>query len=233
MQTDLKTLFLKALDTDKNYSEAHLQLALLYQGEKDYKNVEKHFDAAIISDCKDSKMLDDKGDELLKKSQFQNAKEQFLKAQEKKNHCANVYYQQSKYLLNQLKINDALNSLENSIKMNPSISEVQREYGILLSSNNQIDNARFHLEKSLDINYGDSISHYHLGMIMVKMKDYEDAEQHFLSALDIDPKLVDCFVELASLKLIIDQKNEAKEYYEKAKLISPDLKHSALEKIMD
>ena len=233
MQTDLKTLFLKALDTDKNYSEAHLQLALLYQDEKDCKNVEKHFDAAIISDCKDAEILDDKGDELLKKSQFQNAKEQFVKAQEKKNHCADVYYQQSKYFLNQLKINEALNSLENSIKMNPSISEVQREYGILLSSDNQIDNARFHLEKSLDINYGDSISHYHLGMIMVKMKDYEDAEQHFLSALDIDPKLVDCFVELASLKLIIDQKNEAKEYYEKAKLISPDLKHSALEKIMD
>ena len=233
MQTDLKTLFLKALDTDKNYSEAHLQLALLYQDEKDCKNVEKHFDAAIISDCKDSKILDDKGEELLKKSQFQNAKEQFVKAQEKKNHCADVYYQQSKYLLNQLKINEALNSLGNSIKMNPSISEVQREYGILLSSDNQIDNARFHLEKSLDINYGDSISHYHLGMIMVKMKDYEDAEQHFLSAIDIDPQLVDCFVELASLKLIIDQKIEAKEYYEKAKLISPDLKHSTLEKIMD
>lgn len=233
MQTDLKTLFLKALDTDKNYSEAHLQLALLYQDEKDCKNVEKHFDAAIICDCKDAQIFDDKGEELLKKSQFQNAKEQFVKAQEKKNHCADVYYQQSKYLLNQLKINEALNSLGNSIKMNPSISEVQREYGILLSSDNQIDNARFHLEKSLDINYGDSISHYHLGMIMVKMKDYEDAEQHFLSALDIDPKLVDCFVELASLKLIIDQKNEAKEYYEKAKLISPDLKHSALEKIMD
>ena len=233
MQTDLKTLFLKALDTDKNYSEAHLQLALLYQDEKDCKNVEKHFDAAIISDCKDAEILDEKGEELLKKSQFQNAKEQFVKAQEKRNHCGDVYYQQSKYLLNQLKINEALNSLENSIKMNPSISEVQREYGILLSSDNQIDNARFHLEKSLDINYGDSISHYHLGMIMVKMKDYEDAEQHFLSALDIDPKLVDCFVELASLKLIIDQKIEAKEYYEKAKLISPDLKHSALEKIMD
>ena len=71
MQTDLKKLFLKALDTDKNYSEAHLQLALLYQDEKDCKNVEKHFDAAIISDCKDVKIFDDKGEELLKKSQFQ------------------------------------------------------------------------------------------------------------------------------------------------------------------
>ena len=70
MQTDLKTLFLKALDTDNNYSEAHLQLALLYQDEKDCKNVEKHFDAAIISDCKDAKIFDDKGEELLKTSPF-------------------------------------------------------------------------------------------------------------------------------------------------------------------
>ena len=92
MQTDLKTLFLKALDTDKNYSEAHLQLALLYQDEKDCKNVEKHFDAAINSDCKDAEMLDNKGEELLKKSQFQNAKEQFVKAQEKKNHWSLEHY---------------------------------------------------------------------------------------------------------------------------------------------
>ena len=68
---------------------------------------------------------------------------------------------------------------------------------------------------------------------MVKMKDFEDAEQHFLSALDIDPEMVDCMVELAALKLDIDQKEEAKKYYKNAKNIAPDLKHAALEKIMD
>ena len=217
MQTDLKTLFLKALDTDKNYSEAHLQLALLYQDEKDWKNVEKHFDAAIISDCKDAKIFDDKGEELLKKSQFQNAKEQFVKAQEKKNHCADVYYQQSKYFLNNKKTKEALESLNHSIKMNPSLSEVHRDYGILLSQENQIDNARLHLEKSLDLNYGDSMSHFQLGMIMVKMKDYEDAEQQFLSTLDINPELVECKVELAALKIITNQKEEAKYITKKTK----------------
>ena len=217
MQTDLKTLFLKALDNDKNYSEAHLQLALLYQDEKDYENVEKHFDEAIISDCKDAEMLDDKGDELLKKSQFQNAKEQFLKAQKKKNHCADVYFQQSKYFLNNKKTKEALESLSHSIEMNPTLSEVHRDYGILLSQGNQIDSARLHLEKSLDLNYGDSMSHFQLGMIMVKMKDYEDAEQHFLSALDIDPELVDCKVELVALKLITDKKERAKNIRKKTK----------------
>jgi len=128
-----------------------------------------------------------------------------------------VYFQQSKYFLNHKKTNEALESLSHSIEMNPTLSEVHRDYGILLSQGNQIDNARLHLEKSLDLNYGDSISHFQLGMIMVKMKDYEDAEQHFLSALDIDPELVDCKVELVALKLITDQKEEAKNITKKTK----------------
>ena len=224
MQTDLKTLFLKALDKDRNYSEAHLQLALLYQDENDYKNVEKHFDEAIISDCKDAKMLDDKGEELLKKSQFQNAKEQFLKAQKKRNHCADVYFQQSKYFLNNKKTKEALESLSHSIEMNPTLSEVHRDYGILLSQGNQIDSASLHLEKSLDLNYGDSMSHFQLGMIMVKMKDYENTEQQFLSTLDINPELVECKVELATLKRIIDQKEKTKNITKKTKNI-PEIKH--------
>lgn len=233
LQTDLKSLFIKAVEANPKYSEAHLQLALLYQDEEDFQNVENHFNAAIQSDSEVALELDERGEELLKKFQFQNAKDQFMKVQEKKNHCANVYFQQSKYFLNQNKIKEALESLSLSIKMNPTSSEVQRDYGILLSQENQIDNARLHLEKSLDLNYGDSITHYQLGMIMVKMKDYEDAEQQFLSALDIDPELVECIIELAALKLDIDQKDEAKKYYEIAKNIAPDLKHSALEKIIN
>ena len=208
MQTDLKTLFLKALDTDKNYSEAHLQLALLYQDEKDCKNVEKHFDAAIISDCKEAETLDDNGNILLKKSQFQNAKEQFVKAQEKKNHCANVYYQQSKYFQNQSNTEAQQAALANSIEMNPFESDYYRELGILLSKQNQLNNAKTQLEKALDLNYADFQSHFNLGKIMIKMKSYKDAEQHFLSALDINPEFVDCKIELADLKLKIKKKKK-------------------------
>mgnify|MGYP000215150714 CR=1 FL=1 len=233
LTNDLKAHFLSALKANPDFSEAHLQLAQLYQEEGDNKNTDHHFKSAIASDSQQALDLENRGEELLKKFQFQNAKDQFMKAQEKKNHCAEVYYQQSIFFKNQNKTEAVQTSLENSIKMNPSISEVHRDYGILLSQENQIDNARLHLEKALDLNYGDFISHYRLGMIMVKMKDYDDAEQHFLSALDIDPGLVDCIVELAALKLDIDQKEEAKKYYKKAKTIVPELKHSKLEKLID
>ena len=233
MQIDLKTHFLKAIESDPDFSEAHLQLALLYQDEGDNQKVEDHFNLAIVSDGDQIHKLEKRGGELMKKFQFQNAKQQFMKAQDKRNHCAEVYYQQSIYFQNQKNTEEQLDSLKNSIKMNPSKSNYHRDLGILLSHQNHLEHARSQLEKALDLNYADSQSHFNLGKILSQMKDYKDAEQHFLSALDISPEFVDCMVEMANLKLKINQENEAKEYYFKAKEITPELKHIALEKILD
>ena len=233
LTNDLKAHFLSALKANPDFSEAHLQLAQLYQEEGDNKNTDHHFKSAIASDSQQALDLENRGEELLKKFQFQNAKDQFMKAQEKKNHCAEVYYQQSIFFKNQNKTEAVQTSLENSIKMNPSKSSFHRELGILLSQQNHLEHARFQLEKALDLNYADSQLHFNLGKIMSQMNDYEDAEQHFLSALDISPEFVDCMVEIADLKLKVNQEKEAKEYYLRAKEIIPELKHSALEKIMD
>jgi len=65
------------------------------------------------------------------------------------------------------------------------------------------------------------------------MKDFEDAEQHFLSALDINPQFDGCMVELAQLKLKMNQEQEAKAYYLQAKEANPEIKNIELEKIMD
>ena len=233
LQIDLKAHFKKAIEVNPSFSEAHLQLALLYQEEGDNQNVEDHFNSAIISDSDEAYKLEKLGEELMKKYQFQNAKQQFMKAQDKRNHCAEVYYHQSIYFQNQKKTKEQKISLENSIKMNPSQFYFHRELGILLLQQNKLDDARFQLEKALDLNYADSQSHFNLGKIMSQMKEYKDAEQHFLSALDINAKFINCMVELADLKLKINQKMEAKEYYLKAKALTSKLKHPVLEKIID
>jgi Tfp pilus assembly protein PilF len=233
LQIDFKVHFIKALETDPNFSEAHLQLALLYQDEGDNLNVKNHFNSAIVSDSDQVHKLEERGRKLMEKFQFQQAKQQFVKAHDKRNHCATVYYQQSIYFQNQKKTEKQKVSLENSIKMNPSQSDFQRDLGILLSQQNQLDDARFQLEEALELNYADSQSHFNLGKINCQKKNYGDAEQHFLSALDINPQFVTCMVELADMKLKINQGQEAKKYYLKAKEITPELKHAALEKIMD
>ena len=88
LTNDLKAHFLSALKANPDFSEAHLQLAQLYQEEGDNKNTDHHFKSAIASDSQQALDLENRGEELLKKFQFQNAKDQFMKAQEKKNHCA-------------------------------------------------------------------------------------------------------------------------------------------------
>ena len=229
---DLKDHFIKALEVEPNFSEAHLQLALLYQEEGNHNNVTKHFDLAISSDIEEAEKMEDKGNELIKKFQFQNAKEQFMKSQEKKLHCSTVYLQQSIYFKGLNKIKLAQSALENCIKINPTHSAAHRDLGILFANARQLDDARLHLDRSIEIDYSDSMSHFHLGKVMILMQDFEDAEQHFLSAMDINPKFSDCMVEMAHLKLRMKQNQEAKEYYIKAKEITPELKHAELEKIM-
>jgi len=233
LQIDLKDHFIKALEAEPNFSEAHLQLALLYKEEEDHNNVTKHFDLAISSDIEEVEKLEEKGDELIKNFQFQNAKEQFMKAQEKKLHCSSVYLQQSIYLNGLNKIKLAQSALENCIKLNPTHSAAHRDLGILFANGGQLDDARLHLDKSIDIDYSDSMSHFHLGKVMILMQDFEDAEQHFLSALDINPIFSDCMIEMVHLKLKMKKYQEAKEYYIRAKEITPAVKNPKLEIIMD
>ena len=233
MQIDLKARFIKAIETEPNFSEAHLQLALLYQDDGDDNKVEDHFNSAIVSDSNQAHKMEKRGRKLIEKFQFQNAKEQLMKARDKRNYCAEVYYQQSIYYKNKNKSKQQQTSLENSIKMNPSQSVFHRDLGILLSQQNQMIDARFHLEEALNLNYADALTHFSLAKIMSIMKEYKNAEQHFFSSLDINPTFADCLVELATLKIKIDQEKEAKEYYLKAKEITPELKHTVLDKIID
>ena len=230
---DLKDHFIHALKAQPKFSEAHLQLALLYKEEGDDKNTIKHFESAISADFEEAERLEGKGDELLKNFQFQNAKEQFMKSQKKKIHCSGVYFQQSNYYSVQGQNKLAQYALKNCIKMNPIQAKAHRDLGLLLINEKQLDDARFHLEKSIDIDYSDSKSHFNLGKIMIIMKDFDDAEQHFLAAMDINPKFSECMIEMALLKLKMKQDKDAKKYFLKVQNITPNINHPDLDKIMD
>jgi len=232
MTIDLKDHFIKALKSQPNYSEAHLQLALLYQEEGDIDNTLKHFESAISNDLEEIGKLEAKGDALLKNYQFQNAKKQYTMSQEKKVHCAKAYYLQSIYY-NRLEQNkSAISCLVKCIKMNPARSEPHRDLGILFVKLQQLDDARINLEKALDCDYSDPISHFYLGKVMMSMNDFDDAELHYMSALDIKPNFSECILEMALLKFLNKLDQDASKYYLEAKEIDPSIKHPELEKLI-
>ena len=214
MKNDLKELFLKSLQANKEYSEAHLQLALIYEEEKDFKNVEKHFGLAISYYEKEIDLIQKRGDFLLKNSQFQNAKIEFSRVQNKRNLCSQVLFHQAQYYLRKNKIEDAEDSFKKSIQMNDLNYRVHRDLAKILLNKGHFDKARYHLEKSVSLNYGDFKSHYYLAVIMLKMKDHDEAEQHFLCSLDI---------------LIGSDKSRALALYDKIKMDYPKLFYPDLE----
>ena len=229
----LKAHLLKALEVDTKFSEAHFQLALVYQEDEDYKAAESYFRKAIKSDSQQILEIEKRGKKLLKKFQFQNAKLLFMKAQKKKHQCAKVNEQLSNLYESQNKLAKAETCLKNSIQLNPESSKAYRNLGILLLKKKNYDVAQKHIEKSLDLHYKDSLSHLTMGKLMKQSKKYADAELHFLTALDICPKYVVCMLEIAHLHLILKNQMEAKKYYQKAREISPDISCEDLDKILE
>ena len=228
----LKGHLLKALEGDPQFSEAHFQLALIYQGYGDQKKAETHFKKAIELADKQTRDIEKRGRGLLKKFQFQNANVLFMKAQEKKYHCAKVNLQLSNLYENQRKSAKAQTCLKNSIQLNPSYSKAYRELGIILLKQKSYDSARLHIEKSLELDYNDCLSHFNLGIVMKKSRNYADAELHFLIAMDINPELAVCMLEMALLQLIMKNQKKAKIYYQKAQAISPDISDAKLDKVL-
>ena len=230
--SNLKDHLLKSLEVDPKFSEAHFQLALLYQEDGDYNSAENHYLKAIESGNKQTLKIDTLGEKLLKKLQFQNAKVQFMKAQKNKHHCARVNFQLSILYSNQNKLAKAQTCLQNSIELNSSFANAHRDLGILLLDKKNYDDARPCIENALDLDYGDYLSHSYLGIIMKHSKDYEEAELHFLTALDINPTFVVCLLEMAHLQLVMKNQMKAKKYYQKAREISPNIKHTELDRIL-
>ena len=228
----LKAHLLKALEVDTKFSEAHFQLALVYQDDEDYKEAENYFKKAIKSDSQQILEIEKRGEKLLKKFQFQNAKILFIKAQKKKHHCASVSIQLSNLYESQNKLAKAKTCLKNSIQLNPESSKAYRNLGILLLKQKSYASARIYIDKALDLDYSDCLTHLNLGKLMKQSKQYADAELHFLTALDINPKYVVCMLEIAHLHLVMKNQKEAKKYYQKAREISPDISCKDLDKIL-
>ena len=61
----LKAHLLKAMEVDTKFSEAHFQLALVYQEDEDYKAAESYFRKAIKSDSQQILEIKKRGEKLL------------------------------------------------------------------------------------------------------------------------------------------------------------------------
>jgi len=229
LNIDLKAQFQKALDANPDFPDAHFQLGLIYFESREFEKSVSHFQSAIEGYSTEAKRMDTRGEELLKKSQFQHAKDQFLKSQQQKESCAKAWFHLSQVHAEKGNKEFAIDCLENSIENN-NTSTAHRDLGILFLEGNKPDDARFHLEKAIGLDYGDSLTHFYLGIALERDKDTAEAEQHYLAALDINPLFTDCLINLGKLQHNLGKSNEAKAAFSKARELDNKKVEQALKK---
>ena len=229
----MKEHFLKAVEIDPLFSKAHFELALVYNSDGNDDSEENHLYESIKLDL--AKIEENKRfiNKYLEKYQFQNAKFLINKNQEIKIDCSFSFYNLYSLYMRQKKINKAKKQLIKSIELNSSFSKSHRDLGILFYKEKKKDIAEQYLDLALNLNFGDYKSHYYFGMIMKEKSDYKQAEIHFLTSLDIKQNFLLCLMEMANIKLLMNDNDKAIIFYKKAKYFSKDIYNSKLEKLIN
>ena len=230
---EMKEHFLKAIELDPSFSKAHYQLALLYDKDGNDKYAENHLRKSIKLDLVKIEENDRLINNYLEKYQFQNAKFLLYENQNIKIFCSYSYYSLACIYIRQMNSSKAKHSLIECINLYAGFSKSHRDIGNLFLKENEMVFAKKHLNFSLDLYYGDFKTHYYFGLIFKKEAVYDKAEMHFLSSLDINAHFSPCLIELATMKLLMNNKGKAKFYYKKAKQISKDIHHAKLELLIE
>ena len=229
----MKSHFLKAIELEPLFSKAHFELALVYDRDGSDDSAERHFIKAIRLDLTKIEENNIFINENLEKFQFQNAKFLLNENQNVKIDCSYSYYMLYRLYIRQKKTDKAKKQLIKSIDLYSDFSKSHRDLGILFYKEKKMNLAKEHLDFSLDLNYGDYKAHYYLGLIMKEEFDYKQTEIYFLNSLDINSKFLPCLIEMATLKLLINDNEKAMKYYKKAKYFSKDIYNDKLEKLIN
>ncbi len=230
---EMKEHLLKAIEIDPSFSKAHYQLALLYDKDGDDKYAENHLKKSIKSDLVKIKENDRLINNYLEKFQFQNAKFLLYENQNIKIFCSHSYYSLACIYIKQMNNLKAKKKLIESINLYSGFSKSHRDIGYLFFKENEMVLAKKHLNFSLDLRYGDFKTHYYFGLILKQEATYEQAEMHFLTSLDIKQNFLLCLIEMANIKLLMNDNDKAMMFYKKAKHLSKDVYDSKLEKLIN
>ena len=86
------------------------------------------------------------------------------------------------------KFNDAVLSFEESIKLNPNISEVYNSLGITLKTLSKYEDAILNYKKSINLNKKNSEAHYNLACLYFSFENYIEAINYYKNIIKIETR---------------------------------------------
>lgn len=178
-----------AIKSDEHFYQAHYELAKIFLEEKNVQSAIKSLKNAIKSGLKGSLASKNRGQHLINKEQFPQAKRHMFK-------MGISRYDTSVYFFKLAQIYLELDNLKNAKKYALySLEQYKNQHlamqilGYVYTSNNQWKKAVNWFTKSLELNYKDAKTHLSLAKVKQQQKNQKKAVHHYLIAKDIDKSI--------------------------------------------
>ncbi len=120
------------------------------------------------------------------------------------------------------KMQEAMQHLEQAVRIKPDFAEAHYNLGTALSQVGRIDEAIAHYEQALRINPDFAEAHYNLGNALTRLGRIPEAIAHYEQALRINPDYAKAHGKLGIALDQVGKTEEAIAHYEQALRIKPD-----------
>lgn len=121
---------------------------------------------------------------------------------------------------------EALDSLTQSIKQNPTAPQVFVALGHVHNKLGQPEKAMNNYRRALDLNPNNAMAYAGIGVTLYHQGKYRDAKQALYQALHLDPELVEAHYNLAIACLTLQLRDCALEQYGILKMMEPSLSNT-------
>jgi tetratricopeptide (TPR) repeat protein len=119
------------------------------------------------------------------------------------------------------KFAEAATGLENLVRQQPVVFEVQELLGLVYSAESQDAKANEHLEKAVRLKPGSAEARTNLAANLVRMGKLDPAEEQFKKACELDPQSFDTNHNMGEFYVRIGRLKQALEFLERAQGLDP------------
>ena len=135
---------------------------------------------------------------------------------------AEAFYNQGNALRDLGRLDDAMTSYSQALKIKPDYAEAHCNLGTILENFGQLDKAEANYRRALEIKPEFAVAHSNLGNTLRALGQLKDAVASYHQALEIKPDYVEAHYNLGNALRDLGQLNEAVGRYVRALEIKPD-----------
>ncbi len=149
------------------------------------------------------------GDEMVKREQFEEAAEHYLKALQINPAYPKAYNNRANVLSLLGDTEKAIEHYFHALRLHPNYSDAHNNLGLHLLQLGEIEEAAAHFLEAIKYKPGYAVAHFNAGNAFLKLGEYALAEKHFAETVRLKPHIGEAYYNLAMVQAVQGKRAQA------------------------